>query len=249
MTMDASRKCDSPQPLPDGLKYGALYRVDSVAEAVDRAEVLRYLGYAASAGPSERLAGLLDAAIQEAAGLVEPKAVFAVFPVLAAGKRHLRVLTSGEEIEFQGAIGEFLGPVRWVAAFIASAGSAAESRSRELIAAGDYLSGLVYDAVGSERAEAAEAVVISRLRALLAAAGLDLTLPYSPGYCGMALTEQEKLFDLFAGETIGVSLSPHCLMQPVKSISGLIGIGHTEAVKTHGSPCERCELWTCNMRR
>jgi hypothetical protein len=240
---------DASLPLPASLAQGTLYRVESVAEPVDRAEVLRYLGYSPSAGPSEQLANLLDATIQEAAALAEAKATFAVFPVLWSGKKVLRLATSAGETEFHGAIGEFLGPVAWVAAFIASAGPKVESRSRELMAEGDYLGGLVYDAVGSERAEAAESVVIALLREQLAKVHLDLTLPYSPGYCGMALTEQRKLFGLFGGQTLGVSLSAHCLMQPVKSISGLIGIGDAAAVKRWGSPCERCELWTCNMRR
>jgi cobalamin-dependent methionine synthase I len=249
MIRDAKSKRDSPLELPDGLAQGSFYRVESVAEPVDHGEVFRYLGYSTSAEPSARLTDLLNATINEAAALAEPRAVFAIFPVLSAGKKHLRLATAAGETEFHGAIGEFLGPVQWAAAFIASAGSKVESRSRELIAEGDYLSGLVYDAVGSERAEAVETVVLSRLREQLAKVDLGLTLPYSPGYCGMALTEQIKLFGLFDGQTLGVTLSAHCLMQPVKSISGLAGIGPAAAIKQQGSPCDRCELWTCNMRR
>lgn len=249
MVANASPMGDSPLPLPAGWQPGLPRRVETVAEPVDRQEVLRYLGYSSTAEPSLRLVDLLNTTIKEAAVLAEPKAVFAVFKVLAAGKKHLRVACGCGEIEFHGAIGEFLGPVPWIAAFIASAGSAVESRSRELLAEGDFLGGLVHDAVGSERAEAAEMVVRSLLREHLSAAGLELTLPYSPGYCGMALTEQVKLFSLFGGQTLGVSLSDHCLMQPVKSITGLIGIGPAAEVQAAGSPCDRCELWTCNMRR
>ncbi len=74
-------------------------------------------------------------------------------------------------------------------------------------------------------------------------------MPYSPGYCGMPLTEQTKLFGLFDPENVGVRLSSDCLMRPLKSVSGLIGLGPAEDVKEFGSPCDRCELRGCAMRR
>ena len=56
---------------------------------------------------------------------------------------------------------------------------------------------MVLNAVGAERAEAAEAVVIDQLRQQSREAGLAPTLPYSPGYCGMPLTEQKKIIFAF----------------------------------------------------
>jgi hypothetical protein len=108
---------------------------------------------------------------------------------------------------------------------------------------------MVLNAVGAERAESAEAVVIAQLRATAKPAGLTPTLPYSPGYCGMSLVEQRKLFGLLDGKAVGVTLTSDCLMQPIKSVSGLIGLAPTAAVEEFGSPCDRCELHNCNMRR
>lgn len=241
--LDEFSRLDRPSRAP------SLRHVESIDSPVDRAEVLRYLGYPADVVPHPYTQEILNSAMVAAAALAQPRAVYAVFPVLATTKRLLRLETPGSPTEFQGAIGEFLGPVDWVIAFIATAGPQIERQARQLQAEGDHLGGLIYDAVGSERAEAAEAEVIRVLRSQFAPAGLDLTLPYSPGYCGMALTEQAKLFGLFGGSTAGVTLSSHCLMQPIKSVSGLIGIGPAENVRQHGSPCERCELWNCNMRR
>ena len=123
-------------------------------------------------------------------------------------------------------------------------GTRAPTRSR-----GYQLAALVVNAVGAERAEAAQAAVIGRLLAAAPATRLVPTLPYSPGYCGMALTEQRTLFGLFAGHAIGVSLSAGCFMRPLKSVSGLIGLGPPEAVAQFGSPCERCDAPRCHMRR
>ena len=65
----------------------------------------------------------------------------------------------------------------------------------------------------------------------------------------MSLTEQTKLFSLFDQANIGVTLTAECLMRPLKSVSGLIGLGLAEEVEQFGSPCDRCELHNCDMRR
>jgi cobalamin-dependent methionine synthase I len=65
----------------------------------------------------------------------------------------------------------------------------------------------------------------------------------------MALTEQQTLFSLFGADRAGVELTESCLMRPLKSVSGLIGLGPAADVVAFGSPCDRCELYSCAMRR
>ena len=73
------------------------------------------------------------------------------------------------------------------------------------------------------------------------------TNPFSPGYCGWHLTEQRKIFGLLGGNPCGISLSEVCLMTPIKSISGIIGIG--ENVKTKQYACNYCELDSCYKKK
>jgi hypothetical protein len=103
--------------------------------------------------------------------------------------------------------------------------------------------------VGSERAEAAELAAIEDLRLRAAETGRGLTLPHSPNYCGMAITEQRTLFSVINAATVGVSLTSECLRRPIKSVSGRIGIGPAHAVENNGSLRHRCERKHCNMRR
>jgi hypothetical protein len=223
--------------------------INGLLADVDREEVRRYLGYPRHAAPTARIEQMLDYWIAVAASHASPRAVFQVFPVVGLSPRSVCLATSGGAVEFRGAIGEFLGPVDAVAIFIATAGPELERLAAERCRRGDALAGMILNAVGSERAEAVEAVVVERLVLLASPRGWGLTLPYSPGYCGMALTEQRKVFDALGGELVGVNLTADCLMKPLKSISGLIGLGPRELIQEHGSPCDRCELWNCNMRR
>jgi hypothetical protein len=223
--------------------------VDAVSEPVDEGEVLRYLGYPAGCTPTARIEELLRDWVAEASRRADARAAFVVLPVLEKSARRLRVLTVGGEVEFEGAIGQFLGGSQLLVAFIATAGPDVEALASRLMTAGDELPAMIVNAVGAERAEAAEAAVIERVRERIRPIGFAPTLPYSPGYCGMALTEQRKLFGLFAGATAGVVLTSDCLMRPLKSVSGLVGLAPAEQVEAEGSPCDRCELHNCNMRR
>lgn len=223
--------------------------VERVDEPIDRNEVLRYLGYPEGVTPNERIAGMLDDWIEQASRIAAPRAVYRVLPVVAKDRKSLRVETAGGFTEFRGAIGEFLGSSLSIAVFIATAGPQVERLASKLLREQDDLGAMVLNAVGAERAEAAEAVVLRQLRAMADPVGLAPTLPYSPGYCGMKLVEQRKLFSLFDTQWVGVTLTPDCLMQPIKSVSGLVGLGLAADVVTFGSPCDRCEHHNCNMRR
>lgn len=227
---------------------GAIIRIEDVSAAVDRDEVLRYLGYPAGTPPTPRVTADFDHWVRQANCRAAPRAVYRVLAVTRLEPHRLAVHADEGEVAFRGAIGEFLGAAEYVAPFIATAGPGVERLASELMSAGNALAAMIVNAVGAERAEAAEAAVIDQLRDAWNPRGFAPTLPYSPGYCGMALTEQPRLFSLL-GDNVGVTLTPDCLMQPLKSVSGLIGLGPAARVQGYGSPCDRCELYACSMRR
>lgn len=75
-------------------------------------------------------------------------------------------------------------------------------------------------------------------------------LRYSPGYCGWHISGQGKLFDYLRTERIGLSLRTSFLMNPLKSISGVLVAGPKEI---HEFPdtydfCSRCDTRGCRER-
>jgi hypothetical protein len=76
-----------------------------------------------------------------------------------------------------------------------------------------------------------------------------LSARFSPGYCGMSLSQQAVLFALVAASGLKVSLLPSMLMQPLKTVSGIVGIGSQKLLEPLGVPCEACDLEQCMMRR
>jgi len=134
-----------------------------------------------------------------------------------------------------------------VAVFLCTAGEEIGIRSRKFMKEGDLLKGYVYDVVGSEIVEAAADLMQDELERIVAVGGRKITNRFSPGYCGWDVVEQHKLFRLMPGNFCGIHLTPSALMDPVKSVSGFIGIG--ENVKRLPYTCSFCDMKDCLFRK
>lgn len=76
---------------------------------------------------------------------------------------------------------------------------------------------------------------------------LKTTNTVSPGNCGWSINEQEKLFKLLPYNFLSITLNSHGMMHPVKSISGIIGIGKNVSIKH--TECEFCSSKNCLYRK
>jgi hypothetical protein len=86
----------------------------------------------------------------------------------------------------------------------------------------------------------------NELEKTMISCGKKITNRYSPGYCGWDVAEQHKLFRLVPGNFCGIRLTESALMDPIKSISGIIGIG--ENVKFNKYTCNLCDFKNCRYR-
>jgi len=210
----------------------------------DQDEIRRYLGYPSGAAPSHDVAALIEQLMPECLGSLEPRGVYVVYEVTDSTADSL---TLGEVL-VEGGVSGFLGSVDRVASFVVTVGSEITGRSELACREGDAFAGWVFDAVGSWAVEATADALMAELQATLDA-GDGLTLRYSPGYCGMDLSQQHAIFRLTAAESVGVVLLPSLMMSPAKSISGLVGIGPEGEIDLQASPCDRCLQVGCHMRR
>ncbi|MBI4604086.1 MAG: hypothetical protein HY721_19185 [Planctomycetes bacterium] len=228
----------------DGARLGAV-TIERLEVEPDEDEVLRYLGYPKEARPDPRVRDRVREVLAEAWPHVRPRGAYSVYDVEVLDRRSL-TLRGGAR--FTGIIGDYLGPAQRTAVFVATAGSEISELATEAMRSGDALGGLVLGAVGSMAAEGATDALIEDLRGRIGP-GEALTLRYSPGYCGLSLHQQRTIFDLVDAAQVGVELLPSMIMRPLKSVSGLVGIGPADAVSARGSPCDRCPLTDCKMRR
>jgi cobalamin-dependent methionine synthase I len=75
-------------------------------------------------------------------------------------------------------------------------------------------------------------------------------LRFSPGYCGWHISAQRKLFQTLRPEEIRITLNDSFLMQPLKSISGVIIFGRKKIFdfEDNFSFCIDCNTHTCRDR-
>lgn len=135
--------------------------------------------------------------------------------------------------------------------FVATAGHEFEGFQRQLMQRGDMVHVYLANELGSLIAERTADRMEELLQLQLTPKGLHRTNRYSPGYCGWKVSEQPLLFELFkpngssyTSDTTpapcGIHLTDSCLMVPIKSVSGVIGISHD--VRRRDYICGLCEL-------
>ena len=134
------------------------------------------------------------------------------------------------------------------ALFVATAGLEYEEFQRQLKQQGDMVRVYIADAIGSVIAEKAADRMEESLQQEISPYGWSHTNRFSPGYCGWDVSQQQVLFPLFGTPTpCGVSLTPSSLMQPVKSVSGIIGVG--QQVRKLEYTCGLCNFKDCYKRK
>ena len=183
---------------------------------------------------------------EAAAEVLRPRGVYAVYSVNARTPRRIEV--GGAVI--RGEVVRFVGPVDRIAVVVATVGAEISELSERYAREGDSLAAWIADAIGSWAADAAADAVTGRVGAH-AGPGEAVTLRYSPGYCGMAITQQRVLFGLVDAEAAGITLLPSMLMRPLKSVSGIVGLGPMAGPGAVApvSPCDACARIGCHMRR
>lgn len=110
-----------------------------------------------------------------------------------------------------------------LALFAVTAGPAVCAEIKALFAAHEYPLAAALDAGASLSADAAAAWAQEIFAGRCDSdAGV---LRYSPGYCGWHVSGQIKLFAVLDPGEIGITLGESCLMDPLKSVSGVMVAG------------------------
>lgn len=132
--------------------------------------------------------------------------------------------------------------------FVATSGMEFERLQRQLEEEGDMVKVFVADAMGSVIAEKTADIMERWLQVFVNARRWKHTNRFSPGYCGWHVSEQQMLFPMFGcKEPCGVHLTDSSLMIPIKSVSGVVGLGTT--VKKLEYTCGLCDYTKCYKRR
>lgn len=212
---------------------------------IDRAEVLRYLGFKHGAQPDALLAEKIDRCEAELQKSVLPKSV----------KKRFGLHFSDEStVEFGGIrvhsrnLSKNLANCSSVYLFGATLGigpdrliSRAEVRHMS--------DAVIYQAASAAMIEAWCDIENEQIRQEAAGEHLYTRPRYSPGYGDCPIEIQRDLVRLLdAPRQIGLTLTDSLLMMPSKSVTAMIGLSDVPVI-CHPKGCEACSKTDCAYRR
>ena len=200
---------------------------------ITAADVFEQMGYHGT-DPDDATRQETLKVIDEVRGWLCPQFCFLVLrdlPVFDMGRIILRQLRGSEAY----------------ALFICTSGKAFETYQQRLKSQGDMVRVFIADSLGSVIAEKCADQMERHLQMSIDKLGWHHTNRFSPGYCGWHVSQQQLLFPLFQGNTCGVTLTESSLMLPIKSVSGIIGLG--KEVSRLEYTCGLCDFKNCYKRR
>ena len=210
------------------------------------ADVCEQMGYG-DATPDDDVMAEVRAVGDMAAAVARPR----FCDMLADGTLDLvrdTLTIGGTELHVGRIISRQLRGSEAFALFVATAGAEFEDLQMRLKDDDDMVRTFIADSFGSVIAERTADIMEECLQGELDGRGWRHTNRFSPGYCGWHVSEQQRLFPLFGVERpCGVRLTESSLMVPIKSVSGVIGLG--PGVRKLEYSCGLCDYKDCYKRK
>jgi len=209
-------------------------------------QIERVMGYPEGES-QETVYDIVSRVLKQTEAICTLKAEYRIFENISFNESYRSLVISNVSFDIGKIIYGQIKKSGSAALFVCTAGEEIGIRSRNAMKEGDLLEGYIYDVIGSEAVEAVADLMQDDMEAEMELSGNKITNRFSPGYCGWDVAEQHKLFSLITDNYCGIRLNPSALMNPVKSVSGIIGIG--ENVKRLPYTCKLCDMKDCIYRR
>ena len=132
------------------------------------------------------------------------------------------------------------------ALFACTIGDGMEKWAQQCTVIGDISTSYFIDTIASQVVENVADLLHDHIEKTMSEDNLKITNRYSPGYCNWPVSEQHILFSLLPENFCGIKLTESALMLPVKSISGIIGIGKDVSFSEYS--CNQCGVQDCTYR-
>jgi hypothetical protein len=185
-------------------------------------------------------------ALHEAESLCEIRGAFHFSENIEFSANNNHILVGGLEFGTGKTVTKELRNATSAAFFICTAGEGISRRSQDLLKCDNPVLGYVFDLLGSMIVESATDLLQAEIKQMALSEGLQITNRYSPGYCKWSVADQHKLFSFFPPNCCGIRLTDSALMHPIKSVSGIIGLGADVSFREY--TCNLCSQVDCFHR-
>lgn len=194
----------------------------------DRTAIFSNQGVVSHQEPSPRINELFEQAVDIFRQFVEPIGIISEISIARFSAVYKGEGRNAEETPL-----EIIFPkAHHLALFAVTIGNKVCDKITEMFNENNFALGWMLDAVASDATERIAVLAEEHFYDVLSMQG-RITSPtkilrYSPGYCGWHVSGQKKLFESLEPEEIGITLRESFLMEPLKSISGVMVAGAPE---------------------
>ncbi|MBD3218906.1 MAG: hypothetical protein GF310_11565 [candidate division Zixibacteria bacterium] len=213
----------------------------------EQKEVLLNQGITSDVVLEDKIQNILDQAMKEFRSLAEPSGIIKDIP-----KEDFARIYIGEGMnEGPTPVADVYPGADYLALFAVTLGERISDRINHCFKTNLFAEGCMLDAAASAGADHGAEILQRRYEKQLSDKYDDISkigaLRYSPGYCGWHISGQKKLFESLEPEKIGITLRETYLMDPLKSVSGVIIAGPKEIHQFENNYpcCEECDDQSC----
>ena len=185
----------------------------------------------------------LEELLNEALMVVKPKCGFTTLSPALCNSKEGKIIIDSIEFHTEKIIAHSLKGISEASLFVGTVGNELSVWMKEKQRQNDFLVEFIVDLIGSEIAESIAEWTYNKINSEAIVRGMKCSNRYSPGYCGWDVQEQKKLFNYFPKNFCNISLTKSALMNPLKSVSGIVGIGANISYEEY--PCETCRVQYC----
>ncbi len=218
---------------------------------VSRDQLAQWSARQCSALGGDRFQAALDdiADLVRTEELIEPRASYRTYGVLSADDKSIR-LEGGGRLDDAPAAAGIMTDAQSLVAAVVTIGERLEAKASSLFAQNQVLTAYALEEIGVAALFELSTSLASVIGAEAKTTGLEASSALFPGNEGFAMREQKTVFELAAGEAIGMRITNGAMLFPVKSASMIIGLGRSMPRWDSTKDCETCKAREkCRYRR
>lgn len=212
---------------------------------IDEKEILRVIGYGDSL-PGEEILESVREEISRSYDYIKPVLITNKLNII--DKNRDRVALENNVVLEGEYISNKLKDCECVVVTAATAGESIDGIIKSSFESGDYLRGMIVDAIGSAAVEYINKIYWGRLAREAELQQFGMTSRLSPGTGGWDIDAQRKIFSCVDGTLAGISLTDSFLMVPMKSTSTMYGLGKGIGIARPEHICSECNMKNCAYR-
>ena len=181
-----------------------------------------------------------EIALAESQTLIQPAAIWEIAPVREF--RHDRLIMENGAVLTGGPIDQVMSGAKQLIVGVCTVGPAISLASAAAKQNGSLMRSMFYETFGTYVVGMIRQQMVEMFENEIKSEGLHISTMLSPGESTWPVSQQAELFTLVDASKIGVSLTSSMMMNPMKSLSLVMGFGPNPLGSEGATNCDFCTM-------